>query len=715
MSFKENKQANESLSQYKLLSAYGGAGSLLHTQYGSIIVSCIEEWGFLKTANDVLVNLKNENQLDEKLQDNGLRQCKDQRLLRDLKFRKNLTNLKCLILIPNIEVKEHDNKIKDNRASLAINSTFMPKNFSDTKNTVKAYEMWYYDWVKSLKSIKYKSPEDEFFPPKFLLRKKDGGIALENNYQPKFEKLKQDNIVTICDHGHISSFPWSKYLRWKKSGQKGKDIFKMQDCCNDPLIEIKENQGSGFDGKELKCYTCGSATSLKGLFSIKIKCPGQLPWHVDTGESWGYRGTTNKHSLPYEDCSCESAKVVLTTANNLYFARNISSIYIPDQLYKSFSDEILEILEAKKTDVYLDYGLEGQALKMLTVELVGKRMMDGVPYQEHALWEGTVAVFLDGEPDYESNSPTMLDGEENEQREIAFRFKEYNVLTTKDVNHINCDKDKDLWVLDVTENLDPDLTPFFSRVLRVDKLMVTTSQLDFSRVRPLDADAEGVIPQNIFRNKPHQVKVYPAVESFGEGIFFAFDEQLVEEFVNNSKSKEEFDRYRNIFEKQVDNFAAPAREHAKQNGLPLYLIHTFSHLIMRELEFQCGYPTASLSERLYISDKEDTNMYGVLIYTSEGAEGSMGGLIAQTRKENLNLLIKRALERATICSSDPLCWDSEGQGLFELNLASCFSCGLVSETSCEKRNMYLDRRILVDEGFGFFKDVVDVEIEQELI
>jgi hypothetical protein len=95
-----------------------------------------------------------------------------------------------------------------------------------------------------------------------------------------------------------------------------------------------------------------------------------------------------------------------------------------------------------------------------------------------------------------------------------------------------------------------------------------------------------------------------------------------------------------------------------------------------------------------------------MIYTAEGAEGSMGGLIAQTRKANVNSLIKSSLTRATVCNSDPLCWESEGQGLFELNLASCFSCSLVSETSCEQRNIFLDRRILIDHEFGFFKDIV---------
>ena len=49
----KNDMANESVSKYKLLSAYGGPGSLVHTQYGSIIISCIEEWGFLKKVVEI--------------------------------------------------------------------------------------------------------------------------------------------------------------------------------------------------------------------------------------------------------------------------------------------------------------------------------------------------------------------------------------------------------------------------------------------------------------------------------------------------------------------------------------------------------------------------------------------------------------------------------------------------------------------------------------
>ena len=74
-----------------------------------------------------------------------------------------------------------------------------------------------------------------------------------------------------------------------------------------------------------------------------------------------------------------------------------------------------------------------------------------------------------------------------------------------------------------------------------------------------------------------------------------------------------------------------------------FVVHTFSHLIMRELEFACGYPTASLKERLYISSEENDFMAGILIYTTDGSEGSMGGLVSQASEHNIEKLIKNAL------------------------------------------------------------------------
>ena len=128
---------------------------------------------------------------------------------------------------------------------------------------------------------------------------------------------------------------------------------------------------------------------------------------------------------------------------------------------------------------------------------------------------------------------------------------------------------------------------------------------------------------------------------------------------------------------------------------------------MRELEFSCGYPTASLKERLFISNTPHKTMSGVLLYTAEGSEGSMGGLVSQGAPEKILYIIKKGMERSVNCSSDPLCWESDGQGIFDLNLSACFSCSLVAETACEEMNLGLDRRVLVDEEFGFFSKLID--------
>jgi hypothetical protein len=53
------------------------------------------------------------------------------------------------------------------------------------------------------------------------------------------------------------------------------------------------------------------------------------------------------------------------------------------------------------------------------------------------------------------------------------------------------------------------------------------------------------------------------------------------------------------------------------------------------------------------------------------------------------------LERAKECSSDPVCYHAEEQGVGGLNLAACYSCALLPETSCKELNCFLDRQLLL--------------------
>ena len=142
------------------------------------------------------------------------------------------------------------------------------------------------------------------------------------------------------------------------------------------------------------------------------------------------------------------------------------------------------------------------------------------------------------------------------------------------------------------------------------------------------------------------------------------------------------------------------------------LLHTLAHVLINQLAFDCGYGSASLRERLYcdISDKEHP-MQGILIYTASGdSEGTMGGLVRQGRSGRFESTLKRALQHAAWCSSDPVCIETTGQGADSANLAACHGCCLLPETSCEEGNRLLDRGLLVgtpkDKPLGFFSDLV---------
>lgn len=695
MSFSDNRSANESVSKYKLLSAYGGPGSIVHTQYGSIIISCIEEWGFLNKVEQLNKKAINQGKEDKERveyvrceareSENGnIGISNDDRLLKSLKNERELINLEFLVLVPDIELTTFNNKTKNEGDKIAIPSSYMPKVFLDNNNNYKPYRQWYSEWTTNRdNNDKYGS---NFHPPKYIQKSK---YVKEIN-------LKQDNIVLICEHGHISDFPWSKFLRWRIENPTAifeeipANIFSNQDCCNSPKIKITSNtaNASGFDGKWLRCTNCENGVSLRGLMNAKIKCPGHKPWESQTSSDssyFMYSGNSDARVRPPVSEVClndKPMKVVLTTGNNIYYSRIKSSIYLHDELFQSPLElEIKELELSKKEAVREDDYDTASAIQKQIQKLSSKL----IPKDEQI---------------------------PESQLEVLYRFEEFQALH-RDALLLNKEP-KDLKVKDVTQNLtinpmegvDGKLEKYFKRVLRIDNLKITSTQLDFSRVVPIDADAENVTPKNIFRNNKEDVIVYPAVENFGEGIFFSFSNELLEEFSEDNRLLKDFAE--NLKEKQANanNFSKGAIDFANVMNWQLYLVHTFAHLIMKELEFRCGYPTASLSERIYVSNDDDSKMYGCLIYTAEGAEGSMGGIIAQTRPQNLNNLIKSALIRATICNSDPLCWESEGQGLFDLNLASCFSCSLISETSCEYRNLYLDRKILVDEKNGFFKEVL---------
>ncbi|ABY36117.1 MAG TPA: DUF1998 domain-containing protein [Chloroflexus aurantiacus] len=124
--------------------------------------------------------------------------------------------------------------------------------------------------------------------------------------------------------------------------------------------------------------------------------------------------------------------------------------------------------------------------------------------------------------------------------------------------------------------------------------------------------------------------------------------------------------------------------------------HTLAHRLINALSVDSGYSSAAIRERIFLDVDERTGQAngGILLYTAQpGGDGTLGGLIALVPE--FERVLERALRTLDICSNDPLCGE-ERFGRDRYNGAACYACSLVSETSCEHRNMSLDRKLLLE-------------------
>jgi hypothetical protein len=185
----------------------------------------------------------------------------------------------------------------------------------------------------------------------------------------------------------------------------------------------------------------------------------------------------------------------------------------------------------------------------------------------------------------------------------------------------------------------------------------------------------------------------PAIEQFGEGLFVHIDEGAIHAWLARIAVNERDSKLIAGFHHWSHRFGGKG---PKYPGLPYVLLHSLSHALMSEIALDCGYPASALKERVYALPEIDGGRFGILIYTATaGAQGTLGGLVATAPR--FASILKGALDRIAICSNDPVCSDHEPDtqsGDRATHGAACHSCLLIAETSCESRNLYLDRALL---------------------
>lgn len=751
----KQNQYNQGVGKYKLLSSTSGVGSIITTKLGSyVLISDINKWRFIKWANSKIEIVRTNNTDDRKvyelskleISNRGIEFIDDQRFIKFIKSEKRLENLVCLIGIPHMALNESFNtpnwKNHPIRAALErtgeqfegvsshfmINGTHFPKWFKNGKGDLKKIGEWFSIWERECRSHPQTLKLDYFAPPRdaghFIRelpsKNEDGNTITIREYKT----LEQTNLILICPNGHLSDIPWANYLRWKTEKylrlrpeeDKGENLMSNEmvgPCCSNPKLKWTESKtkSEGYGSIYIECNSCGLGSgadndkpkiNLEGINSLEPYCIGQKPWELDLD---------NPTITPYENCfkknelgKREKLQVALVTANNVYYANGFSSLFIPMHIAENKPKVLIEALNilVKKYTKHFERTAITRNDYWNTKFNFNDFLIDNDINPEN---EAVFKIQLEFEFLSSANDIDINDKHEE------YRWQEYRCFSTH-TSLPNITENKGLRFKDIV--LPNELTDFFKKIQQVEELKVTNVQFDFTRVKPKERIVvngevqESSSGQNIFSIDSKELFTLPANETLGEGLFFEFSNDKINGWVseNISELENRFGKYLYAIP-DSNSQGLSSKMKIYNNKYKHFLIHSFSHMMMRELEFSCGYPTASLKERLYISTNPEKQMSGLLIYTAEGSEGSMGGLVSQGEPEKILEIIKKGLERSIYCSSDPLCWESEGQGIFDLNLSACFSCSLVAETACEEMNLGLDRRVLVDENFGFFKDLIN--------
>jgi hypothetical protein len=330
--------------------------------------------------------------------------------------------------------------------------------------------------------------------------------------------------------------------------------------------------------------------------------------------------------------------------------------------------------------------LREQLLKNVPPELFG-------PISDEELIAGYRDLLGVGEEEPES-------GEESDAELLTggdvWRFPEFQ--------HIR-ETPKDDYLTATNPGLHTDLNRYLERVRSVDVLRETRALRGFTRVR--DDVLKLSAGKALLRRQPlPPVQDWlPAYVVKGEGIYFELDPGRLAAWEIRAEVQT---RAQNI----TNNYGQVAAQRGLQDRAltPRFvLLHTLGHLLINELIFACGYSSASLRERLYVSTTVGREMAGLLIYTAAGdSEGTMGGLVRMARPDNLRSVFASAISDARWCSTDPVCMDvgEKGQGPDSCNLAACHGCALLPDTSCEEFNRFLDRGLVIgtytDPTLGYF-------------
>ncbi len=230
------------------------------------------------------------------------------------------------------------------------------------------------------------------------------------------------------------------------------------------------------------------------------------------------------------------------------------------------------------------------------------------------------------------------------------------------------------------------------RVLVVHRLREVAALVGFTRFDYLSPDIDGEYDLELRTGQLGlNTNWIPAFENKGEGVFIQFNKEQVDAW----KDRDEVRRLANELASGLARWCEDRGVGERTFfGAPYVMLHSLSHMLINAISLECGYPASSIKERIYANPDHG---YGILLYTAApDSYGTLGGLAHAAKR--LDHYLDEALKGSQLCSNDPVCAehraDDRNQRRY-LQGSACHGCLLISETSCEMFNDFLDRGLVV--------------------
>lgn len=453
-------------------------------------------------------------------------------------------------------------------------------------------------------------------------------------------------FITICENGHMDDFPW----KWW--------VHKGNTDCNGSLRMYSTGNTSTLADMWVEC-TCGARRSMSGATQKEnfqgLVCSGHHPFRPN-----------------HKNEQCDKPVIPSQRgASNVYFSVTRSAISIPPWINPL-------------------YNLIDEHLR--NVEMMKEFMGD----------EGVTKIY---EKYFSAYSRQEFDDALTRRMNNITEFKEIKQMEYEAITHHNDPAYASNKVhFKAEEDPIPDyLKPYFNRIIRVTRLREVKVLLGFTRVDAPDPDADEQA-NIVYLNKGRTERWLPAAETHGEGIFIEFNDSSIKKWLAKADISKLSEKYAECYVEFCKNkgWTISVVRDAKY-----VLMHTFAHLLIKQMSMSSGYSSSAIRERIYFGD----TMSGILLYTgSSDKEGSLGGLVELGNIDKLNELMRDAFQEALLCTNDPECMNNTPAGN-NSNGAACHSCCMIAETACENGNRMLDRGLVVPisgrEGQAYFKPLVE--------